>query len=427
MRAHLFAIALVACGGSAEDKQLANPCAGVTGSCIPLCTDKTEKDIQGAFIRAKAGDTLAFCEGTYAFTNTLSLGAERVTIRGAGIDKTIFAFDGQVAGAEGIFAKDVGGLVFESFTIQNTRGDAIKVEGAIGITFRKVKAWWTRGPFKGNGAYGLYPVASKNVLIEDCFVSGASDAGIYVGQSEDIIVRRNTAENNVAGIEIENSYRSDVYENTATKNTAGILVFDLPGLPKKAGNTARVFKNKVLSNNTANFAPAGNIVGKVPKGTGMLVMANKDVEVFDNTLDDNGTFHIGIVSYYVTLDEEFKTKDPIYYPYPVQVYVHDNTMTKGGTAPDVVNQIGNVLKTSMGTFPQMRVPDVVYDGILDPMRTSAKMTMNPMDICVSIGAGNTFGNLDAENGGPGMGFPTAKFDIAPYSCKLAPLNEVKLP
>ncbi len=102
--------------------------------------------------------------------------------------------------------------------------------GCDGITFRKRAHQLDRRTQDRNGAYGLYPVLCKNVLIEDCVATDASDAGIYVGQSENIIVRRNRAENNVAGIEIENSVNADVYENMATNNTGGILVFSLPDL-----------------------------------------------------------------------------------------------------------------------------------------------------------------------------------------------------
>ena len=64
-----------------------------------------------------------------------------------------------------------------------------------------------------------------NVLIENCTAIGASDAGIYVGQSNRIIVRNSIAHQNVAGIEIENSLNADVFDNVATGNTGGILVF----------------------------------------------------------------------------------------------------------------------------------------------------------------------------------------------------------
>src|SRR3546814_8259820 len=87
---------------------------------------------------------------------------------------------------------------------------------------------------------------------------------------------------NVAGIEIENCYDADVHDNVATKNSGGILVFDLPSLPQQGGHNVRVFDNMVHDNSTPNFAPKGNIVASVPTGTGVLVMANSRVEIFDN-------------------------------------------------------------------------------------------------------------------------------------------------
>jgi parallel beta-helix repeat protein len=86
-------------------------------------------------------------------------------------------------------------------------------------------------------------------------VRGASDAGIYVGQSSNIIVRNSIVEYNVAGIEIENSSGADVYGNIARNNTGGVLVFDLPDLPVSGGNSTRIFANQILANNTRNFAP----------------------------------------------------------------------------------------------------------------------------------------------------------------------------
>ena len=42
---------------------------------------------------------------------------------------------------------------------------------------------------------------------------------LYIGQSENIIVKNSRAEFNVAGIEIENSYYADVFDNHAENNT----------------------------------------------------------------------------------------------------------------------------------------------------------------------------------------------------------------
>jgi parallel beta-helix repeat protein len=106
------------------------------------------------------------------------------------------------------------------------------------------------------------------VLVEDCEVVGASDAGIYVGQSRDIIVRNNVVHGNVAGIEVENSTNADVYDNRAYDNTAGVLVFNLPNLPVRDGRRCLVRSNTIENNNRANFAPRGSIVARCPRARG---------------------------------------------------------------------------------------------------------------------------------------------------------------
>jgi parallel beta-helix repeat protein len=109
-----------------------------------------------------------------------------------------------------------------------------------------------------------------------------------------IVLRRNLAQYNVAGIEIENSTDADVYENLAPNNTGGILVFNLPGLPFIDGRRTRVFDNDIVDNNTQDFAPAGTTVAGVPTGTGL---ANDEVEVFDNNFDGNNTSHKLLISF----------------------------------------------------------------------------------------------------------------------------------
>ena len=58
----------------------------------------------------------------------------------------------------------------------------------------RLRTEWTGGPKETNGAYGFYPVESKDVLIDGCVAIGASDAGIYVGQSQNIIVKNSIAQ-----------------------------------------------------------------------------------------------------------------------------------------------------------------------------------------------------------------------------------------
>jgi parallel beta-helix repeat protein len=306
-----------------------------------------EQALQTAFIEAAPGDTIQLASGRFELTAGLSLDADRVTIRGAGQDRSILSFTNQTRGAEGILVT-ADGVLLRDFAVENARGDAIKVRDCEGITFRGVRAEWTHGPNPNNGAYGLYPVNCSNVLIERSIARGASDAGIYVGQSRNIIVRENIAELNVAGIEIENSYNADVFRNVATRNTGGILVFDLPGLPQMGGHSVRVFENTIASNNTANFAPAGNIVATVPAGTGVLIMANRDVHVFDNEIGDHATTNVIITAYRA----EFQ--DANYNPLPRNVMIRDNRFGNAGFRPD-----GDLALLAQAGVP---LADVLWDG-----------------------------------------------------------------
>ena len=90
--------------------------------------------------------------------------------------------------------------------------------------------------------------------MEDSIAERASDAGLYVGQCIDVIVRNNEVRGNVAGLEIENTQFADVYGNVAHDNTAGIVVFDLPGNPI-VGRDVRIRDNMIVDNNQTNFAP----------------------------------------------------------------------------------------------------------------------------------------------------------------------------
>jgi len=325
-----------------------------------LCFAEFEKDFQLKLILAEPGDTIKLESGLFPILGTLSMeGKENIVIRGAGMNGTVLSFAGQVEGAQGLSITNCTNITLEDFTVQNAKGDAIKCQYVDGITFRRVKAQWLGGPKPTNGAYGLYPVQCENVLIEHCVAIAASDAGLYVGQSKDIIVRFSEAFDNVAGIEIENSTRADVYGNNVHGNTGGILVFDLPDLVVKEGKQVRIFDNIIKDNNIDNFAPEGNIVGKVPSGTGIMVMATEQVEVFDNTIINNKTAGTAVVSYYITEEE---TKDSQYNPYTSAIYIHNNIYRRAPQIPTLDHDIGLLLFVRF--FRE--VPDIIYDGMPDP-------------------------------------------------------------
>mgnify|MGYP003322981782 FL=1 len=314
----------------------------------------SQEEIQEALIDLQPGDVLTLKSGEYFFEDGLSLDVDNVIIEGSGIDKTILNFESQLTGAQGLIVTS-DGVVLRDFAVIDARGDAIKVIGADGIDMIRLKTEWTGGPKESNGAYGFYPVESNDVLIDGCVAIGASDAGIYVGQSKNIIVKNSIAQYNVAGIEIENSYYADVFDNLASHNTGGILIFDLPDLPQQGGHHVRVFRNKAINNDTDNFAPEGNIVGEVPRGTGIIIQANSDVEVFDNDIYGNGTVNLSIVTY------GYETEDENYNPHPKSIQVHGNRFGDGGFDPDV--ETGE-LAAILFALSEGNMPDIFWDGIL---------------------------------------------------------------
>ncbi len=309
-----------------------------------------QERLQTALLDAKAGDTVEIAAGRFDLTDGLSLDISGVTVRGAGADKTVLSFKGQKGAGEGLIVTS-NDVVLRDFAVEDTRGDALKSKGASRIVFANLRVVWTGGPKPTNGAYAVYPVSSNDILIDNVFVSGASDAGIYVGQSKNIVVRNSTAMGNVAGIEIENSVGADVYSNVAMHNTGGILIFDLPNLPVKGGNSIRIFSNRVEKNDTPNFAPPGNVVAGVPVGTGVMVMANSNVHVFANRLGDNATANVFVVAY----KQAFTDID--YNPRVKNIVVRDNVHGRAGWAPGFVG--GKELAAAMGGT----IAPIFWDGV----------------------------------------------------------------
>ena len=342
-----------------------------------------EKELQTQFILAASGDTITIPKGHHKIQGTLSIeGKENLVIQGVGMDVSILSFSNQSEGAQGISITNSKNITLEEFTIQDSKGDAIKAQYTDGIIFRHVKAEWTGGPKETNGADGLYPVQCENVLIEHSISIGASDAGIYVGQSNNIVVRYNEAFENVAGIEIENSYNAEVYENYSHGNTGGILVFDLPDLIQKQGGNVRVYNNRIESNNLFNFAPKGNIVGKVLPGTGIMILACSDVHIFGNTIRNNKSIGTGIVSYFMT---EEAIKDSLYSPYTADIHIYNNVYDRWPGFPELGFDIGQLLAVKYGR----NTPDIIYDGMQDPEIQAG--------LCIQNNTDARFTDLDIEH------------------------------
>ncbi len=378
-------------------------CAGQDGPLRPGAND--HKTLQEALLVAEPGAVIELGAGRFVLDATLSLDVEGVTLRGQGMDETILDFAGQApgTGGEGVLVT-ANDFTVESLAVENTLGDGIKVEGTTGAAFRSVRVEWTNGPDTDNGAYGLYPVQVTNVLIEDSRVRGASDAGIYVGQSANVVVRRNEVWENVAGIEIENTTGADVYENRAHGNTGGLLVFSLPELPVKDGRDARIYDNEIADNNLPNFGKEGAIVSTIPAGSGVIVMASDNVELFGNRIHNNQNSNLAVISY---LSTGRIYNDPGYDPYTEGVYIHDNEFVGGGESPNGAFADAFV-ELAGGSFP-----DIVWDGLTNPDKLVDGAVPDELRLYIENNGDADFVNLDLGSIFAG-GQPNVTTDLGPF-------------
>jgi parallel beta-helix repeat protein len=208
--------------------------------------------------------------------------------------------------------------------IRNYQGNGVVVHKARNVVYRNLI-------LHNTGLYGVYPIECDGVLVEDCKVSGTRDAGIYVGQSRNIVVRRNEAFQNVTGIEIENCVNAIVEDNYVHNNTGGILVFLLPFNPSKVQDGCIVRRNRVINNNTPNFAAPEAIVSNVLKGTGIMLLAADNTEVYENEIVGNGTF--GIMT--IGLRQIFPAPTPLDVdPNPDGNRIYNNILRDNGKDPD---------------------------------------------------------------------------------------------
>ena len=157
-----------------------------------------ESKIVEAFLSIKDSTSILLKQGTYKFDNLIIAEVNHIRIRGDGFDNTILDFSGQTQGGDGIRITGVKGFTIVSMTIRDSKGDLIKINKSRDVTITNLHAVWKTAD-STSGGYAIYHVLCKNVLIENCYAEGSSDAGIYVGQSDSTMLRKCNAVTNVDG------------------------------------------------------------------------------------------------------------------------------------------------------------------------------------------------------------------------------------
>jgi parallel beta-helix repeat protein len=315
----------------------------VTESGVPAHEPTTvrvgpNETLQEAIDRSGPGDTIEVPYGIYH--EAVVLDWSDVKLIGIPNDKGEWpVIDGEGTRSDGVIAS---GNNFEMafFAVKNYTSNGVLVEGATKVYLHDMY-------IENTGVYGVYPVRCTDVLIERIEATLMNDAAIYAGKSQDVIIRDTLTYGNVIGIELENTVNGEVYNNYAHDNTVGIFIDLLPQLPSKVSLYTKVHDNVSENNNGENFGRPDTAVALIPSGTGLLILAADEVEVYNNTIRGNKSG--GLAVFNLTIG--FDVNEIDVGPNPEHIYAHGNIYENNGydADPFVRNMLGKGF-------------DIIWDG-----------------------------------------------------------------
>jgi len=287
-------------------------------SYAKVLTVKSGSSIQAVIKQIKDGDTVLVEPGYYH--ESIYIDKENITLRGLIKDGKYAHLDGKSLLNDGIIASGHQ-VVIDSFKVTGYKGNGIMTQGANNF---KIINNVVEGAF-----YGIFPQFGKNGLVKGNTVTGAEDAGIYVGMCDHIDVIGNTAHDNVMGLEFENTRNALMADNLVYNNSTGIMLSLIPSLPVKDASHQVVRNNIIRNNNLTNFAPASSVAAGVPEGVGILIEAVDDVIIKDNIIEDNKSVGIFVTDMYTFgLGGDSKNE-----PYVDSVQVYENNFINNGNEP----------------------------------------------------------------------------------------------
>jgi parallel beta-helix repeat protein len=300
-----------------------------------------EETLQQAIDRSGPGDTIEVPYRIYH--ESVVLDWSDVKLLGIPNDKGEWpVIDGEGKRSDGVIAS---GNNFEMafFSVKNYTSNGVLVEGATGVYLHDLY-------IENTGVYGVYPVRCTDVLMERIVGTLMYDAAIYAGKSEDVIIRDTETYGNVIGIELENTVNGEVYNNYAHDNTIGIFIDLLPQLPSKVSMNTKVHDNISENNNGDNFSPEASIVSIIPPGTGMLILAADEVEIYNNVIKGNKSGGLAVFNLTIGFSKNEIDVDAD----PDNVYAHDNTYENNGYdadpfVKDLIGQGHDIIWDTSGT------------------------------------------------------------------------------
>lgn len=389
------------------------------GCDIVLYGDKDDTaSVQAALDGAPDGATICFV-GEFLLGPVSASGKSGLTLRSASQEKLKLALDFNSTvpavldfqGAGGLELSDMSDLTVDLLDIRDPGSHGVSVKGSTGVKLEDIGVGWAGAPGASGALFGVYVSGSSQVLISKCRVTGASDAGIFAGDSSEVVMRHNHASGNVTGLQVENTERAEIHDNVSEHNALGIFVVDLPNAPSEIGEVL-VHDNEIIANDGDNFAPGDILSSNIPGGVGVMVLATDTVEIRHNTIADNPSTGVIVVSFETVALLSPSPVEPVpgYDSYPETIAVHDNTVSGNGLMP---------ADLFAAVFMLDPMTDLAWDGVADAGKDNAD---GHLSLCIRNNGDADFVDLDALNLGANK-----SFDLAPHDCAHPPVAPVELP
>ena len=281
--------------------------------------------IQAAVDAANPGDTVRVPPGIYR--ENVLVAKDNITIKGqsgAILDGTGLLGNSGITVRPSSPSARISGFRLTGLQIQNYSRNGV-------ILIRVDNYQIEDGKYISNEEYGIFPIRSSHGLIRSNQVSGSNDTGIYIGQSQDAVIKGNYVSDCTVGIDVEVSSNITVKDNIATENTIGMTAVVLPGLSLTVTTDIQIIDNTFDDNNRANpVTDPEDVLSQLPSGIGLLIFAADHVMVKDNSVMGNNSVGIAVVQ----LPPALASLDPRIDPFPDYNEIIDNVVMENGSNPD---------------------------------------------------------------------------------------------
>ncbi|MCY1011647.1 right-handed parallel beta-helix repeat-containing protein [Nannocystis pusilla] len=320
-----------------------------------------------------------------------------------GHPSAILDFEGATA-AVGLGFERTPGLTLSLLEIRNVQGTALKVAESEDVTLFRLTLLQGTSPSPDHGPVGLHVERSGRVAITGCQVAYAADTGILVSDSHDVALRGNQPAASGVGLQVRGSERVEIDNHYARYNALGILVV--------GSADVALFDSDVIGNDGDDSAPAGTLAAAVPPHVGVMVLASDAVEIHGNTIEDNPTTGVAVVSVEALVALGLLGGDHglEFDGYSETVDIHDNLFMNNGLAP---------AELFRDVFMLDPMTQLAWDGVVDGAKDNGDGHLN---LCIRNNGDADFVDFDA------LGFGAGKsFDLAPHDCAHPPLPPVDVP